>query len=165
MMIDRGGAGWIGSSAGSGHRHRHARDEATEEAAMAVGGYQSKIDSGRSGWTAFAAIIMFAVAFLRIITAISYFANSSRVNDLTNGVFSGHLWAWGVWDLCIAALAFFAGLSLLGNGGFGRVVGYIWGIAVIVQSFLIVGQAPWYSLGMIFLGTLVIYGLASSSEA
>ena len=57
-----------------------------------------------SGWVTFAAIMMFAVAFLRIVTAISYFAKSHKVNDLSQGLFSNHVWAWGAWDLAIAAL-------------------------------------------------------------
>jgi hypothetical protein len=119
----------------------------------------------RSGWVTFAALVMFAVGFLRVISAISYFADSARVNDLANGLFTNNLWVWGIWDLCIAALALFAGYSLLADGGFGRVVAYIWGIVVIVQSFVIIGIAPWYAAGMILLAVLVMYGLASTSEA
>src|SRR6478672_7276948 len=104
-----------------------------------------------SGWVSFAAILLLAVGFFRIISAISYFANSVRVNNLTNGAFQGHIWAYGVWDLCIAAFALLAGMSLLGGGGFGRVVAYVWAILVIVQSFLIIGQTPWYAALMIFL--------------
>jgi len=119
----------------------------------------------RSGWVTFAALVMFAVGFLRVISAISYFADSARVNDLANGLFTNNLWVWGIWDLFIAALALIAGYSLLADGGFGRVVAYIWGILVIVQSFVIIGIAPWYAAGMILLAVLVMYGLASTSEA
>ena len=52
-------------------------------------------DERGSGWATFAAVLMFAVGFFRIISAISYFANSIRVNNLTNGAFQGHLWATG----------------------------------------------------------------------
>jgi hypothetical protein len=117
-----------------------------------------------SGWVTFAAIVMFSIAFLRIISAISYFSDSSKVNDLTAGLFGDNIWAWGIWDLCIAALALFAGASLVGGGGFGRVVAYIWGVVLIVESFLIIGVAPWYAAGAIALATLVIYGLAVTSD-
>ena len=95
-----------------------------------------------SGWLEFAAVVMFAVGFFRIITAIGYFSNSHKINDLSNGLFSSHLWAWGVWDLLIAAAAFFGGLSILGGGAFGRVVGYIWAVLVIVEAFTIIGISP-----------------------
>ena len=122
--------------------------------------------SDRSGWVTFAAIVMLAVGFVRIIAAIRYFDDSSDIANLSGGLFGDTLWAWGIWDLCIAALALFAGWSLLSNGPFGRVVGYIWGVVVIVNGFAIIGLAPWYGAGAIALGVLVIYGLASSgSEA
>jgi hypothetical protein len=119
----------------------------------------------RSGWVTFAAVVMFTVGFLRIISAISYFADSHRVNDLSNGLFTTNLWAWGIWDLCIAGLAVIAGASLLADGRFGRVIAYIWAVVVIVESFLIIGAAPWYAAGSILLATLVIWGLASTSDA
>jgi len=114
----------------------------------------------------FAAVVLFAVGFLRIISGISYFKNSIAINNLTHGAFHRDLWAWGVWDICVAALAVLAGLSLLGGVGFltpsfGRAVAYVWGILVIVQGFMLIGQARWYSAGMIALAALVIYGLAS----
>ena len=119
----------------------------------------------QSGWVTFAAVLLFAVGFLRIISAISYFANSHRINDFTNGVFTGHMWAWGIWDGIIAILALYAGYSLLNNGGFGRFIAYAWAILVIVQSFLIIGLAPWYAAAMIALSALVIHGLTSTSDS
>ena len=124
---------------------------------------QATTSGTRSGWVTFAGILLFAVGFFRIISAISYFANSHRVNDLTNGAFNGNLWAYGVWDLCVAALALLAATSLLGGGKFGRLIAYVWAILVIVQGFLTIGQEPWYSAAMITLSVLVIQGLASTA--
>src|SRR5262245_37089252 len=118
----------------------------------------------RSGWVTFAAIAMFSVAFVRIISAFTYFDDSNDVNDLTSAIVGGDLWALGVWDLAICALAFFAGYSLLGGGGFGKGVAYVWAVLVIVQSFLTIGFAPWWSIAMIALARGVIFGLARSSE-
>lgn len=116
----------------------------------------------KSGWVTFAAIVMFSVAFFRIISAISYFNDSSEVADLTRGLFGDTLWTWGVWDLCISALGLFAGLSLLQDGGFGRIVAYVWAVFVIVNGFTIVSAAPWYAAIAIALAVLVVYGLATS---
>jgi hypothetical protein len=119
----------------------------------------------RSGWVTFAALVMFAVSFVRLISAINYFADGSQVSDLTNSLFGDNLWVWGVWDIGLAGLGFLAGLSLLGGGSFGRWVAYIWAVWVTVQSFLIIGLAPWFAAAMIVLGGLVIYGLASTSAS
>ena len=99
----------------------------------------------RRGWVVFAAIVMLSVGFLRLISGISYLADSHKVNDLTLGLFGDNLWAWGLWDLGIAILALWAGYSLLANGRFGRVVAYIWAIFVIVNSFLIMDLTLPYS--------------------
>jgi hypothetical protein len=118
----------------------------------------------RPGWLTFAAVVLFAIAFTRVISAINYFGDGAQINDLTNSVFGNHLWAWGIWDLCLALLAVVAAVSLLGGGGFGRVIAYVWAVWAIVQSFLIIGVAPWYAAAMIVLSALVIYGIASSAE-
>src|SRR5262249_39463457 len=110
----------------------------------------------------FAAIVMFAVAFFRIISALSYFNNSSEVANLTAGLFGHTLWLWGIWDLAIAVLALLAGLSLLGNGGYGGVLAYIWAVFVIVNGFSVMTQAPWYAVSMIALAVYVVYDLAVS---
>jgi hypothetical protein len=118
----------------------------------------------RSGWVEFAVVVLFAVAFFRIIEAIAYFEKSHKLNDLAGGFFSDHYWGWGAWDLCIAVLAIFAGLSLLKGGGFGRVVAYIWAIIAIVNSFMIIGIAPWFAVSTMVLAGFVVYGLAMNPE-
>ena len=117
-------------------------------------------ESRHSGWLEFTSVVLFAIGFFRIISAITYFANSYKLNNLTNGLFSSHNWAWGVWDLLIAACAILGGLSLLAGGLFGRVIGYIAGVLAIVQGFAVLNLAPWYGAMAITVGVLVVYGLA-----
>jgi len=123
-------------------------------------------DQDRStGWLAFTAVLLFAVGFFRIISGISYLADSHKVENFNGGLFSSHTWGWGLWDLLIATVAILGGLSLLGGGGFGRVLGYIFGILVIVQGFTVINLAPWYGALAIIVGILVIYGLAATPKA
>jgi hypothetical protein len=122
-------------------------------------------DDSPSGWTEFVAVVLFAVGFFRIISAIGYFADSHKLNNLSNGLFSGHTWGWGIWDLLVALAAIFGGLSLLEGHTFGRVIGYIFAVLVIVQSFAIINLAPWYGAAMIALGVLVAYGIARTPKA
>jgi hypothetical protein len=116
------------------------------------------------GWIMFAAVILYAVGFLRIITAISYLADSHKINNFASGLFSTNLWVWGLWDLVIAALALFGGWSLINGGEFGRIVAYAWGVVVLVNSFLVINIAPWYAAATMALGILVIYGVARSFD-
>jgi hypothetical protein len=118
----------------------------------------------RPGWLTFAAVVMFSVGILRIISALYYFADSARVANLTAGAAGDHLFLWGLWDLVIAVLALWGGYSLLAGNTFGRVIGYVWAIVVIVQSFLIIEQAPWFGFGAIILAVFVIYALSTTSD-
>ncbi|HET8743928.1 MAG TPA: hypothetical protein VFM41_15015 [Gaiella sp.] len=118
--------------------------------------------ASRTGWIMLAAVVMFSVGFLRIISGISYLVNSHRVNDFTAGLFGDNMWLWGLWDLGIAAVAIWAAFSLINGGEFGRVIAYIWAILVIVNGFLIIAYAPWFAAAMITLAVLVVYGLAST---
>jgi hypothetical protein len=118
--------------------------------------------ANRTGWIMLAAIVMFSVGFFRIISGIAYLANSHRVNQVTGGLFGGQLWAWGIWDLVIAALAIWAAYSLLGGGEFGRIAAYVWAIVVIVNGFVLIDYEPWFAAAMITLAVFVVYGLAST---
>lgn len=118
----------------------------------------------RPGWLTFTAVLLFSVGILRIITAISYFANSSKVVDLSHGVFGGQVWAWGLWDLIIAVLALSAGFSLLQGNTFGRAIGYVWAGMVLIESFLILAWAPWFGFLAMSIAVLVMFGLSSTSE-
>jgi len=117
-----------------------------------------------NGWSAFAAIVMFSVGVLRVVSGISYLADSRKVNDLSLGLFGDNMWAWGIWDLGIGIAALFAAYSLLGNGTYGKIVTYLWAVLVIVNSFLIIGFAPWFAAGMIALAVLVVYGVAKATD-
>ncbi len=125
---------------------------------MSTQSYAKSVNN-TSGWTGFAAVVLYAVGFFRIIEAISYFANSHKINNLTGGLFGGQNWAWGLWDLLIAVVAIMAASSVLKGGVFGRLIGYFWGALVIVQSLVIIGYAPWFAAASIALAIAVIYGL------
>jgi len=118
--------------------------------------------ASRTGWIMLAAIVMFSVGVYRVLSGISYLADSHKINDFTAGFFGDNMWAWGLWDLAIAAIAIWAAFSLLSGGEVGRVIAYLWAILVIVNSFLIIGIAPWFAAAMITLAVLVVYGLAST---
>jgi hypothetical protein len=118
----------------------------------------------RPGWLTFAAVVMFSVGVLRAITALYYFADSARVNNLTGGAFGTHVFLWGIWDLAIAVLAIWAGYSLLNGNMFGRIVAYFWAGLVLIQGFLILASAPWFGFGAILLAILVMYAISVSAN-
>lgn len=135
------------------------------QATPSGGATSSQMMSGfqRPGWLTFAAVVMFAIGVERVITAIYYFADSARVANLGAGAFGGHLFLWGIWELVIAGLAFWASSSLLRGDPFGRVIGYIWAIVVIVENFLSINVSPWSSTASLVIAILVIYALSTTS--
>ena len=114
----------------------------------------------RPGWLTFAAVVMISVGVLRAISAIYYFADSSRVNDLGTGAFGHHLFLWGLWDLVIAVLALWGGYSLLSGDMVGRVIAYFWAGLVIIEGFLMLDTAPWFGAAAIALAILVMYAIS-----
>ena len=118
----------------------------------------------RPGWLTFAAVVLLSVGILQAITAIYFFANSSRIADLSGGAFGRHVWLWGIWELAAAALALFGGRSLLAGHTFGRVIGYIWAGLVIIESMMIMSKAPASGFGTLALALLVVYGLTETSS-
>jgi hypothetical protein len=49
---------------------------------------------------------------------------------------------------------------LLQGATFGRVVAYLWAGLVIIESFLTIGAAPWFSFASMGLAILVIYAIS-----
>jgi hypothetical protein len=117
----------------------------------------------RPGWLTFTAVILISVGIMRVITGISYLANSNKVDDLSHGVFGGQVWAWGIWDLIIAVLAIWGGFSLLNGNSFGRAIGYVWAGLTLIQSFLILAWAPWFGFLAMAIAVLVMFALSSTS--
>ena len=99
-----------------------------------------------------------------MISAIYFFANSSRITDLSGGAFGRHVWLWGIWELVMAALAFAGGRSLLAGHAFGRVIGYLWAGLVVIESLMIISRASSAGWATLALGVLVIYALTTTSS-
>jgi len=141
--------------------HLKKVEEHTEEQAAKARG--AARDPDRPGWLTFAAVVMFSVGVMQFISAIYFLANSTRINDLSNGAFGAHAWVWGIWDLVIAALSLSAGYSLLRGHTFGRVIAYVWAGLVTVEGFLMLRQAPWFGFLSVVLAVLVMYAVSSTS--
>jgi hypothetical protein len=118
----------------------------------------------RPGWLTFAAVVLFSAGVLQVIYAIYFFANSSRIEDLSGGAFGRHVWLWGIWELVLAALAFAGGRSLLAGHTFGRVIGYLWAGLVVIESLMIISNASAGGFASLAIGVLVLYALTTTSS-
>jgi uncharacterized membrane protein len=118
----------------------------------------------RPGLVTFAAVMMFLVGAFQLIFAIVEFYNAAWFSNTAYGTFSNRLWLWGIVDVIIAAVAFYAGYDLLRGGAFGRIVGIIIAAVIAVRWFFYMPAEPWAAVVMIALAVLIIYGLVAHAE-
>jgi len=118
----------------------------------------------RPGLVTFAAIMLFILAGFQLVFAIVEFWNAAWITANVYGTFGGYLWAWAIFDVLFAAVAFYAGVDLLRAGTFGRVVGIVIAALNAVRWFFYLPAAPWIAAVMIAVDILIIYGLVAHTE-
>ncbi len=110
------------------------------------------------GRAAFVAILLLIAGILNVIYGIAAIGNAHFFSN-TQFVFSGlHTWGWITIIVGVIQLA--AGVSLMGGGGFGRVIGIFAATIGALESLLSVGGAhPFWSLGIFALCLWILHGL------
>ena len=116
-----------------------------------------------NGWWVFAGTLLFIAGVLNIIYGIAAIGNA-HFFDNTQFVFSSlHTWGWIT--VIIGVIQLTAGLSLMGGGGYGRVIGIIAATIGAFESLLSVGGThPWWSLAIFALCIYVLHGLIVLGE-
>ena len=96
-----------------------------------------------SGRAMFVAILLLIAGTLNVIYGIAAVSNANFF-DNTQFVFA-HLHTWGWITIVVGAIQFTAGLSLLGGGAFGWVIGLFAASVGALESLLSVGGThPWW---------------------
>jgi hypothetical protein len=117
----------------------------------------------RSQWVLFAAVMLFVAAAVNAVWALQLFADARSVPDIGAGIAGGSLWAWGLWDALMAALAAFAAWDLLkGTGAYGRTIGVAIAAFSIVRWIYWASFAPLAALAIVIIDILIIYGLLTT---
>ena len=110
------------------------------------------------GRAVFVAILLLIAGTLNIIYGIASVGDAHFFAHTQYVFASIHTWGWITIIIGIIQLA--AGASLLGGGGFGRVIGIFAASLGAVESLLSVGgQHPWWSLGIFAICLWVLHGL------
>jgi hypothetical protein len=118
----------------------------------------------RPGWFTFAAVIMFFVAGFEVLSAVLAFGGTGWWATETGNLVYANFVFWGVLDLIVALIAFYAGISLLRGGAYGLVMGNLFAGLAAIRWLFVVPAAPILSVVMIALCVMVIYGLAKHSD-
>lgn len=124
----------------------------------------SKTQVRRPGMVTFSAVMMFLLGGFQLAWALTEFANASWFSDTVYGNYGGYLWLWGIVDVLIAAVAFYAGYDILRGGTFGRIFGIIIAGFSAVRWFFLLPVAPLAALIIIVLDALILYGLLGHEE-
>jgi hypothetical protein len=111
-----------------------------------------------TGRALFVAILLLIAGTLNIIYGFGAIGNA-HFFDNTQYVFSSlHTWGWITVILGLIQLT--AGFSLIGGGGYGRVIGIIGALLGALESLLSVGGThPWWSLAIFALCVYILHGL------
>ena len=113
--------------------------------------------SSTPGVVTFAAVVLFVLAGLHAIYAVSEFADSLWALDRTEGIAGGDLWVWGIVDSVIAVLLATGGVSLLAGHPYGRWIAIIWAILAAIRWLYWIPAAPLFSVVMVVIAMVVLY--------
>jgi hypothetical protein len=106
----------------------------------------------------FVAILLLIAGVLNIIYGIAAIGNANFFHNTTYLFAHVHTWGWITIIVGIIQLA--AGASLMGGGGFGRVIGIFAASLGAVEALLSVGGVhPWWSIGIFAICLWVLHGL------
>ena len=111
------------------------------------------------GRVMFVAILLVIAGTLNFIYGIAAISNANFFVGETHYVFASlHTWGWITIIVGVIQLA--AGASLMGGGGFGRVIGIFAASLGALESLLSIGGVhPWWSIGIFAICLWVLHGL------
>jgi hypothetical protein len=130
----------------SGDRSRRSTDDRKE------------VDMRGAGRAVFVAILLLIAGVLNVIYGISALSNTHFFNGTVYAFSTLHTWGWIT--ILVGVIQLTGGVSLMGGGGYGRVIGIIAATLGALESLLSIGgQHPFWSLGVFAICLWVLYGL------
>jgi len=119
----------------------------------------------RSGWLSFASVMMFVAAGFYAVWALNLYADAAWVSNISNGIFGGQRWLWGLWDTAMCVVFVWAGWNLWTRATSGaRLIAVIAASISMVRWFYWLQFAPGAALAIIVVDVLVIYGVLTTWE-
>jgi hypothetical protein len=114
------------------------------------------------GWLFFAGTVLGIAGIMRIFDAIWAFRYHGAVPDnLENALFGHSLKTYGWVYLVVAAVLILSSFGVLARSQFSRWIGIFAGAVMAISAVWWMPYYPVWSLVYIFIGVLVIYGLAA----
>jgi len=117
------------------------------------------------GRAVFVAILLMIAGTLNVIYGIGAIGDAHFYTSSGTHYVFGSLHTWGWITLIIGVIQLLAGFSLLGGGGFGRVIGIFAASMGAIGALLSIGGAtPFWAVGIFALCVICIHGLVVYGE-
>lgn len=126
---------------------------------MSVSNADAASERQSSGWVLFAGIMISIVAVLNIVDGIAAIGDSSFfVGDTKLILHDLNTWGWIL--LVIGVIQLFVAFGIWSGGQWSRWLGVFMASLNAIAQMLFISAYPWWSLAILALDILVIYGLA-----
>ncbi len=114
-----------------------------------------------SGWMVFASIMLVVAGIGNFIWGITAVARNQL---LVNKLLFANLTFWGIIFMILGVLLVAAGFAVLNKAGWARIFGIIFCSLSIIFYFMVIWAYPVWSVMVIAIDVLIIYGLAEYGE-
>ncbi|TJZ57127.1 hypothetical protein FCH28_06605 [Streptomyces piniterrae] len=116
------------------------------------------------GWTLFAAVLMIFGGVMTFLEGISAIAKDDVFVTTRNYVFSYDLTGWGWIHLILGIVIFLAGIALLSNALWARMVGVVLAGLGAVANFLWIPHYPFWAITLVAINIFIIWALCAGDR-
>jgi len=118
-------------------------------------------DSNGEGWLVFSAVVLGVAGIMRVFDAIWAFRYHGVLpQNFEDAIFGHSLKTYGWVYLIVAVILILSAFGVLARSQFSRWIGIVAGAILSISAIWWMPFYPVWSLAYIFVGILVIYGLA-----
>ena len=117
-----------------------------------------------SGWVVYAATMATVAGMFNLIYGIVLLFNDTWVGLTTEGILAFDLTAWGWILLGLGAVQLVISFGITSGQSWARVVGVLWASLIAIGQMAFLNVYPIWSLIIITMSLLVIYGLTVHGE-
>ncbi|HLM49697.1 MAG TPA: hypothetical protein VK279_04055 [Solirubrobacteraceae bacterium] len=118
-------------------------------------------NEGSSGWVTFAGVMILIAATVNIIGGIAAIDNSTFYTQDARFVVSDSLNTWGWFILLIGVVEILVALAIWAGSQVGRWTGVLIASVNAIAQLFFISASPFWSLGVLLIDMLVIYGLTA----
>ena len=117
---------------------------------------------GGSSWSSFAGIFLFVVGLFNILDGVIMLTRKEYFDEAALVFANLQTWGWAM--LVIGAVQLLAGWLVVSRSSVGRWVGLAIVVISMMVSFLAIGAYPFWTLIILVIDAMVIWGLTARWE-